>query len=201
MALFDHREASAFNPKYKHSSTIGVVSDRRIHKTRGAQVRVTNPATGKTSGWMCVEQEGTYGKQHFFCPRKGERVRVNRMANGLESGTVGKPFYCKAVPSLDPPPPHIDADVVRYDDGSEISYNPDKNTYSISLQKGGILNITSPGPVTISAGSVTIKAGQITLDGPVSITQDLSVQGNINGSSDENISGNTYSGSRTGGPI
>src|SRR4029077_13531971 len=100
----------AYNPRYKRAASIGIVSDRKTDVKKGPMVRVTFEDTGKTSAWMPVLQHGTYGKQHSFCYRKGERVLVHRISSGLEAGVVGQSLYCNAVKApTTPGSPHIDA--------------------------------------------------------------------------------------------
>ncbi len=192
MALLEH-QGDVHQSRYKRAVSIGIVSDRRLNPTHGGpEVRVTMEDTGKTTAWLPIEQEGTYGKQHFFCPRKGERVKINRLSTGLEVGTAGKSIYCNTVKA--PGVVGIDVDFVKYDDGSFFYFDPGAKKWVINTQ--GECDLTTVGPVKVVStgdvnvttqgalnatvtGTATIQAPNIALKGNVSITGTLSTTGNV----------------------
>ncbi len=192
MALLEH-QGDVHQSRYKRAVSIGIVSDRRLSPTHGGpEVRVTMEDTGKTTAWLPIEQEGTYGKQHFFCPRKGERVKINRLSTGLEVGTAGKSIYCNTVKA--PSVAGLDVDFVKYDDGSFFYFDPGAKKWVINTQgecdlttvgpikvvSTGDVNVTTQGALNaIVTGTATVQAPNIVLKGNVAITGTLTVSGNV----------------------
>jgi hypothetical protein len=69
-----------------------------------------------------------------------------------------------------------------------------------TFNANGTISITVGGTFTVTAPSINLNGVIIDSSGNVTIPGNLTVSGSISGAS-ESISGNTYSGSRTGGPI
>jgi phage baseplate assembly protein gpV len=154
-------------------------------------------------------------------PRIGTNVIVGHLGTGIERGVV-----LSTVPTQNGGaviPDHLNTAAVLMDDGTQISHNPETGALQVvgpktvlfavggdiafhsdgvwTINCSGNCNVTAGGNANVTAANVTVTGGTITLQGNVHVTGSLTVDQNINGNADENISGNSYSGSRTGGPI
>jgi phage baseplate assembly protein V len=93
-------------------------------------------------------------------------------------------------------PPPFDSQTIRgmkFPDGSYIIYD---------TAGGGNYQINTLGKVTITAAStVTITVPNIKLAGNVEITGNLTVDQSVSIEQNLNTTGNSFAGSRTGGPI
>jgi phage baseplate assembly protein gpV len=134
------------------------------------------------------------------CPRIGTNVIVGHLGTGIERGVV-----LSTVPTQNGGaviPDHINTAAVLFDDGTQISHNPETGAFQVvgpktalfavggdvafmsdgvwTINCSGNCNITAGGNANVTAANVTVKAGTITLDGNVTITQDLTVKGTTN---------------------
>jgi phage baseplate assembly protein gpV len=135
------------------------------------------------------------------------------LGSGTEQGIVVGSHGTNNNPSLIPNT--LDSIALATEDGAFFEHEPQGGTLTMAgvgtlhlsingdslIFSGGKWTLNVGGPVNINAGgTVTVTAPTVQVNGNVNISGNLSVSGSISGAS-ENISGNTYSGSRTGGPI
>jgi phage baseplate assembly protein V len=219
MILPDYSSAD-FNQTSLNLLRAGRVTDAR-YGSNGPEIRVSYPDRDVTSDWLPVGQPASGGMSVHVCPRIGTNVIVGHLGTGIERGVV-----LSTVPTQNGGaviPDHLNTAAVLFDDGTQISHNPETGAFQVvgpktalfavggdiammsdgvwTIHCSGNCNITAGGNANVTAANVTVKAGTITLDGDVTITKTLTVDQNITGNADESISGNSYSGSRTGGPI
>ena len=93
-------------------------------------------------------------------PAPGDAVTVISEAGDLRNGRVYPGANIDAIPV---PQGSESEHVVRFDTGTELRYDRKKNALTITLAEGGTYKITGRG----------------TLDGPVEITDTLTVQGTV----------------------
>ena len=220
MILPDYSSAD-FNQTSLNLLRAGRVTDAR-YGANGAEVRISYPDRDVTSDWLPVGQPASGGMSVHVCPRIGTNVIVGHLGTGIERGVV-----LSTVPTQNGGaviPDHINTAAVLFDDGTQISHNPETGAFQVvgpktalfavggdiammsdgvwTIHCSGKCNVTSGGDCNIIAGgNVTVKGGTITLQGNVHVTGSLTVDQDITGNANESISGNSYSGSRTGGPI
>lgn len=75
-------------------------------------------------------------------------------------------------------------ELVQFDDGSLIAFDPENSTFDVTLAAGAVLNIVT-GSATITApDGVTIDAdvsitGDVAIDGKVTVTGDVTAEGDV----------------------
>ena len=74
-----------------------------------------------------------------------------------------------------PPPGNTLAELIEFDDGARISYDPETHALTAILPEGGTGEITAPGGLTINA-DVTI-IGHVDLQGGMDATEDVTADG------------------------
>ncbi|HGH3389926.1 TPA: phage baseplate assembly protein V [Citrobacter freundii] len=104
-------------------------------------------------------------------PAPGDAVTVISEAGDLRNGRVYPGANIDAIPV---PQGTENEHVIRFDTGTEIRYDRKKNALAITLAEGGTYKITGRG----------------TLDGPVKITDTLTVQGKTQINANVNVKGN-----------
>lgn len=214
MSFFDkieqHDQALA---RADNRVAIGIVSDRKNDPVWGPVCRFTMPdQDDKVTGWIPVGQRACVGTSDYHLPRIGERMVIQKLGNGPEDAIATHALFSISVAT--PPQGSIDNRHVTFDDGSTMTVAPGSamhlvatNALTIDVGGGttwnanGALSITVGGNVTITAPTINLNGVTIDSSGNVTIPGSLTVEQNITGQADESISGNTYSGSRTGGPI
>jgi phage baseplate assembly protein V len=178
----------------------GRVTQRRITKNGGAQVKVFYPDREVESDWLPCGQPGTKGHQFYVPPPQiGDRVTVAHFPTGIERGVV----LCSNQTGDNPcfTPNSLDSIAVRTIDGGYIEYDPDHGCFSINgvatvyinasgqvqiiaggdldVQTAANLNATVSGNLAATvSGTATITAPNIKLAGNVEITGTLLVDGN-----------------------
>jgi len=145
----DHELRTAF----RH----GKVIDRKLHEeTRAPLVRVQFlDKQGLISYWLPIKQFGSRLTSHFYCPKIGDDVNVNFLANGVEHGFVDGSFFNKA----NPPPEGLDIDTRHYEteDGTIIEYRETDSTFLLDV--GGATART--GPRAGESGGAIVIIGDI----------------------------------------
>jgi phage baseplate assembly protein V len=199
------------NQTWLNLARSGVVYERRNGRS-GPEVKVYYGDRNLVTDWLPVNQSGSAGAAFHVCPRVGDNVTVLHLGTGMEQGIVLGSHGTDNNPVFTPN--SVDSVAMATEDGAYFEHEPQSSTFTMagvgtlhlsvggqSLIFTGTFTLNVGGAVTIDAGSATIKAGSITLDGPVHITQSLTVDGSITGKANEHIDGDSYSGSRSGGPI
>ena len=74
-----------------------------------------------------------------------------------------------------PPPGNTLAELIEYEDGARISYDPETHALTAILPEGGTGEITAPGGLTINA-DVTI-VGHVDLQGGMDASEDVTADG------------------------
>lgn len=119
---------------------------------------------GIESYWLQVTHRWTTETKEFSMPAVGSQV-VCLMDENLEFGVILAGLYSDA----DPRPAAPNTSVhLEFSDGTILEYDPAAHLLKADVQ----------GDVEVTAtGAATIKAAGITLDGPVTITETLTVDG------------------------
>jgi phage baseplate assembly protein V len=136
---------------------------------------VTFPDRGFQSAYYNVIQRNTIGTQEYYVPVPGEPVWVLMHGRSLNRGLILGSAYTEG----NPPPYNVQTlRGIVFADGSYVNYDT-ANGGNYTINTVGNVVITSAKNLTATiTGSATIKAPTITLDGSVTITKDLTVQGN-----------------------
>jgi phage baseplate assembly protein V len=171
----------------------GMVRCGRITKVQtspSVAATVTYPDRGFQSPYLLVMQRNTIGYQDYYVPQPGEPVWVIMHGRSLDRGLILGSAYTEGSA---PPWNSQTMRGMMFPDGSYIVYD---------TAGGGNYQINTKGQVTITAASaVTITVPNIKLAGNVEITGTLTVDQNVAIKGNLNTTGNSYAGTRTGGPI
>jgi phage baseplate assembly protein V len=182
------------SPELSHEHHLeGMVRCGRVTKVKtstSVAATVTYPDRGFQSPYLLVLQRNTIGYQDYYVPVEGEPVWVLMQGKSLNRGLILGSAY------TDGSPPPFNSQTIRgmkFADGSYIIYD---------TAGGGNYQINTKGQVTITAAStVTITVPNIKLAGNVEVTGVLTVDQNVAIKGSLNTTGNSYAGTRTGGPI
>ncbi|MGU2289668.1 phage baseplate assembly protein V [Pseudomonas aeruginosa] len=156
------------------------------------------------SGWLRWHSQAAGQARHWRAPSLGEQGVLLSPSGRPEAGTFIPGLYGDAGPPADN---RDTVEVWKFPDGGVLEYDWDAHSYSVTLPAGtvavtvggssvtvtpGSIDISSgnvtitagtatveAGTVQVTAGTVTVSAGDITLDGRVSVSQNLTVAGNI----------------------
>lgn len=80
-----------------------------------------------------------------------------------------------------PPPASAALDLLEWDDGAKVSYDPQGKALAVELPDGATLRVLSPGGVTIEAqGGITLK-GDVTIEGDVTVSGKITAEGDVIG--------------------
>ena len=184
------------NQKWFNLSRDGTVYDRR-NGPLGPQVRVYYNDRDTLTDWLPVQSAGSAGASFHFCPRVGDNVTVMHLGAGTEQGIVVGSHGTDNNPAL--VPNSIDSVALATDDGAFFEHEPQSGTFTLAgvgtfhlsvngdslsyvggtwtLNIGGDCDITAGGNANVTAANATVKAGSITLDGDVTVTKSLTVDG------------------------
>jgi len=167
----------------------GVVYNRRNGR-RGPEVQVYYQDRDVLTDWMPVNQMGSAGAAFHYCPRVGDNVTVLHLGSGISQGIVLGSHATDNNPTFTPN--SIDSHAAAFEDGAFFEHEPQSSTTTVAgvqtlhISVGGDTLAFSGGTWTLNVGgdcnitcggNATVKAGTITLDGNVTITKDLTVQG------------------------
>ncbi|TBV10267.1 phage baseplate assembly protein V [Stutzerimonas kirkiae] len=136
----------------------GFVSGRDL---QGVRVRVRLPdRDGVESFWLQVPQRHTrHSMSRPLLPELGEQVAVLLDDDGVGGVVLG------GVYSTANPPPVVDDDkeVVRFSDGTEVSY--DRTSSALDVQCVGSVRMVAAKTIALQAGeSITLTAPRIDLN-------------------------------------
>jgi len=195
MLLPDY-SSSDFNQTSLNLLRAGRVTDAR-YGANGPEVRVSYPDRDITSDWLPVGQPASGGMSVHVVPRVGTNVIVGHLGTGIERGVVLSTTPTQGGGAVIPD--HLNTAAILFDDGTQISHNPTTGATQVvgsktvlfavggdiammsdgvwTINCSGNCNITAGGNATVTAANATIKAGTITLDGDVTITKTLTVDG------------------------
>ena len=115
----------------------GKVIDRKFDEKRGPLVRVQYmDKQGLVSYWLPVKQFGSRKTVHYYCPKIGDDVNVNMLANGSEDGFVDGSFFNEGNP-----PPEVDIDTRHFlaEDETVIEYREVDSTFNLNNKQGPVL--------------------------------------------------------------
>ncbi|EJI9870987.1 phage baseplate assembly protein V [Salmonella enterica] len=146
----------------------GVIEAVKHNDIQECRVRIGDVITG----WLPLCQGFSGQNRSDVNPcSPGDAVTVLSEAGDLNNGRV----YPGWATGNAPVPAGSEGEhITRYGDGTEISYDREKHALSITLAPGGTYKITGKG----------------TLDGPVEITDTLTVQGETQINADATVAGN-----------
>jgi len=104
-------------------------------------------------------------------PSKGEQAMVFAPDGQLAGAVALLGIYSDAFP----PPGNTLAELIEYEDGARIGYDPESHALTAILPDGATGEITAPGGLTINA-DVTI-VGSVNLQGGMDATEDVTADG------------------------
>ncbi len=110
-------------------------------------------------------------------PSEGEQVLL-LCPDGQLSAAVALPGLWR---DIFPPPAAAPADLIQWDDGAKVLYDPDASEMQITLPAGGTLEIDAPGGVTIDAPDGIVLLGDVTIMGDVNVSGRIEAQGDVVG--------------------
>ncbi|EGB2526586.1 phage baseplate assembly protein V [Salmonella enterica] len=146
----------------------GVVSEVRMGSPVTVRVAIGNITTPFLP-WIQT-QSGRH-MQVSNPPAPGDAVTVLSESGDLRNGQVWPGQNIDAIPVPAPSEKHH---IIRFDDGTAVRYDREAKSLTITLSEGGTYRITGKG----------------TLDGPVEITDTLTVQGKTQINADTKVKGN-----------
>lgn len=125
-----------------------------------------------TTGWLPICQWGASAQRQDFHPYAvGDAVTVLSEAGDLNNGRVFPGWNTDAIAA---PEGDENTHLTKYGDGTEIRYDQSAHALTITLAPGGTYKIVGKG----------------TLDGPVTVTQKLTVEGDGQFNANVNAKGN-----------
>lgn len=135
---------------------------------------------------------GAGGTKVWSRPKEGEQVTLLCPDGDIEGAIALRGHTCDAFPHIG----DEDREVVQFEDGATLAYNPETHALEIVLPGGATANIVAPGGVTIQA-DVRIQ-GDLTVEGSVAADDDVTA-------GDISLQNHTHSGvqpgsGNTGGP-
>lgn len=144
------------------------------------------------------------GTRRASFPKIGADVDVMMLPNGDEDGyVIGCHYSTSNPPPIAPDPTRaagdwFNLDHTQYPSGTIIEY--DENTDTYRIDSVGPINLRTTGDVTVNgvnvtitaSGAVIIKGAAITLDGPVTITESLTVGEGIEAQGDIRTPGTLF---------
>jgi phage baseplate assembly protein V len=96
-----------------------------------------------------------------------------------------------------PAPSSANIDLLEWNDGAKISYDPAAKALDLDLPAGATVRVLSPGGVTIeAAGGITLK-GDVSIDGDLAVSGEVAVQGDVIGQG-KSLSTHTHGGVQSG---
>ena len=104
---------------------------------------------------------GSGGTRIWTRPKVGEQVMVLSPEGDIAGAIALRGLDCDAFPPIGDP----DRELVQFEDGAVLAYNPDTHMLEAVLPAGATVAITAPGGVTLQA-DVRIS-GDLTVDGDV----------------------------------
>ncbi|WP_248915870.1 phage baseplate assembly protein V [Pseudomonas moorei] len=150
---------------------------------QGCRIRVRlDDRDGVESFWLNVPQRNTQGTQRRpILPELGEQVAVLLDADGVGGVYLGG-IYSTAEP---PPVVDEDTDLVRYSDGTEVTYNRAlgvmtlNNVGALHLSCGRDITVEAGEPVVVKAPSARLDIPQVTLKGNLLVDGDIEAKGKV----------------------
>jgi phage baseplate assembly protein V len=97
----------------------------------------------------------------------GEQVIVSCPEGEIASAAITGVLNCDAYP----PPAADGRTLILFDDGCEISYDPDGHRLAATLPAGGVVDLVAPGGVNIT--------GDLKVTGKISGSQDIVAEGDV----------------------
>jgi phage baseplate assembly protein V len=187
------------NQTWLNLSRDGVIFDRRNGRL-GPEVQVYYQDRDVVTDWMPVNQQGSAGTAFHFLPRVGDNATVLHLGSGVSQGIVIGTHATDNNPTYTPNTP--DSISMASEDGAFFEHEPQSSTTTMAgigtlhisvggdtlafsggtwtLNVGGDCDITAGGNANVTAANATIKAGTITLDGDVTVTKSLTINGFTN---------------------
>lgn len=110
---------------------------------------------------------GAGGTRVWSRPKVGEQVLLFCPESDLVGAIALRGVVCEAFPPIADPA----REVVRFEDGATIAYDPEAHRLDAVLPGGGVVALVAPGGVTIEA-DVRIT-GDVTVDGKITATGDV----------------------------
>lgn len=125
-----------------------------------ADIRWLERRAGKTRTWS----PPSVGEQLLlFCP-EGD------IEGAVVLGAITQTAF--------PLPGNSERELVQFDDGAVIAYDPSTSTCDITLPDGATLNIVT-GAASITAPDGVSIVGDVDIDGKVTVTGDVEAQGDV----------------------
>lgn len=110
---------------------------------------------------------GAGGTRVWSRPKVGEQVTLLTPGGDIEGAVALRGQTCDAFPHIG----DEDREVIQFEDGAVIAYDPGAHDLDAVLPAGGTVSLAAPGGVTIT-GDVTIQ-GNVSIDGEVEATGDV----------------------------
>lgn len=110
---------------------------------------------------------GSGGTRFWSRPKVGEQVMVVAPSGDIAGAVAMRGLDCDAFPSVGDP----DRELVEFEDGAVIAYNPTSHKLEVVLPAGATVSIIAPGGVTLDC-DVRIT-GDLVVDGKAGVTGDV----------------------------
>lgn len=131
--------------------------------------------------------EGRHGATVTWSPPSvGEQVVLLCPAGEIGAGVALRGLACSQFPPAD----NRAIDLIRFGNGSVLSYDTDANAMAVTLAGGGTLAIAADGGVSI--------IGSVAIDGDLSVSGTVTASGDVTGSG-ISLASHTHSGVQSGG--
>lgn len=141
-------------------------------------------------GWIAPRAGGT---RVWSPPSEGEQVLL-LCPDGQLSAAVALPGLWR---DIFPPPSAELGELIQWDDGAQVRYDPDASEMQIALPAGGTVQIDAPGGVTIDASDGIVLLGDVTIMGDLNVSGRIEATGDIVGDG-VSLAGHRHGGVQTG---
>lgn len=118
------------------------------------------------------------GTQVWIRPKVGEQVMLLAPDADIEGAIAVRGVTCTAFPPIG----DADRDIIRFEDGAEIAYDPAAHALVATLPAGGTATITAPGGIKL-VGDVEIQ-GRLSVSEDAEFAAELHVAGDVTGDAD-----------------
>lgn len=110
---------------------------------------------------------GSGGTRFWSRPKIGEQVMVVAPSGDIAGANALRGLDCDAFPAIGDP----DRELVQFEDGAVIAYNPTSHKLEVVLPAGAMVSIVAPGGVTLDC-DVRIT-GDLTVGGKADVADDV----------------------------
>lgn len=137
------------------------------------------------------------GATRIWCPpSEGEQVLM-LCPDGQLSAAIALPGLWR---DIFPAPTSGPEELIQWDDGAKVLYDPEASEMQVTLPAGATLQISAPGGATIEAEDGITLRGDVTIEGDLSVSGEVHAEGDVVGEG-VSLANHRHGGVQGGGAI